>query len=32
MVKGVAVSEFKSKNHEELLAELKRLRVMISLF
>jgi hypothetical protein len=27
MVKGVAVGEFRKKNHEELLGELKRLRV-----
>jgi hypothetical protein len=27
MVKGVAVGEFKKRNHEELLGELKRLRV-----
>jgi hypothetical protein len=30
MVKGVAVSEFRKKNHEELLGELKRLRVFVS--
>jgi hypothetical protein len=29
MVKGVAVSDFRKKNHDELLGELKRLRVMI---
>jgi hypothetical protein len=28
MVKGVAVSEFRKKNHEELVGELKRLRVI----
>jgi hypothetical protein len=28
MVKGVAVGEFRNKNHEELLGELKRLRVI----
>jgi hypothetical protein len=27
MVKGTPVREFKNKNHEELLGELKRLRV-----
>jgi hypothetical protein len=27
MVKGVAVGDFRKKNHEELLGELKRLRV-----
>jgi hypothetical protein len=32
MVKGVAVSEFRKKNHDELLGELKRLRVNIFLY
>ena len=29
MVKGVAVSEFRKKNNEDLLGELKRLRVIL---
>ncbi len=32
MVKGVAVSEFRKKNTDELLLELKRLRVIIDLY
>jgi hypothetical protein len=31
MVKGIAVGDFRKRNHEELLGELKRLRVLYNL-